>query len=128
LVLVGVVDLGEHINGLIELGLKGELVLAHSDLLFFDFLFGVIEPVSHREASPSAFGLNQQASGNNVLSPRIPGLVLLGSVIEEPMAAENLLPCLWVNIVIECDKDSALGKGLRDCIPGGFPQFAPGKF
>jgi len=118
---VGMVEFEEHLEGLIELGLKGDFFLADPDLLFSEDLFGVIESGSQREASPAALDFCEEPCGDEILSPWVTGLVAFGCMIEEAVTAEDFLPGLGVDAIIESDKEPAVGERVCNGLSDGAP-------
>jgi len=123
--LVGMVDISEHLGGLIQLGPKVDFFFAQANLPFLESVLGVVESEVEGEAGPSAFDGCEQPDGDDVLSPRVTGLVLLGGMIEEAVAGEDLFSDLGVDAVIEGEEESSLGEGGRNGLSKGIPQSLP---
>lgn len=125
---VGMVEFEEHLEGLIEFGLKRELFLADPDLLFLEHLLWLIESGSQREASPAALDFCKEPCSDEILSPWVTGLVTFGCVIEEAVAGEYFLSGLRVDTIIESDKESTVCKWRWDGVSDRVPESVPWDF
>lgn len=123
--LVGMVDIFEHLSGLIQLGPKVEYRFAQADLPVLEDFLGVVETEVKRQASPAALDGCKQPDGDDVLGPGVTGLVLLGGMIEEAVAGEDLFADLGADAVIEGEEEASVGDRGRDGFSEGFPQAVP---
>jgi len=53
------------------------------------------------EASPAAFDGCEQPDGDDVLRPRISGLILFGRMVEHLGARKDFFSCLGVDVIID---------------------------
>ena len=119
-------DVADHGRRLLKFAFKLNLGRNAGAVDPFDALFHMIEPPAQRQARPAAFDDLEQTDGDNVLSPRVLGLILFGGMIEELVASVNFPARPGIDVIIQSQQQSAVCHGFRYHLPKRRPQAIPG--
>ena len=121
---------GEHFDGLGEFGLKrnGLTTFLGVWASLFNRGLGQIKTECEGQTGPASLDRFQEAQGDDVLRPRIFGLVGLGGVIEEGGTSVDVPTSFWIDEIIQKQHQSVLGERLRNRPPEDEPQSVPRQF
>jgi len=96
-----------HFHRLIDFGFKLKSRFFHPPGL--DGFFHMIEAITQGKTGPSALHRFQKPHHDDILRPRIFGLVLFGGMVEDPGASEDFFPGLGVDGIIKQQKKPVAG-------------------
>ena len=116
----------DHVYRLSVLWLKRYRLAFVCRRIFLDVLFKKIVTSTQWQTGPAALDHLEQADGNDVLCPRVAGLILFGGMVEDLGTPEDLLSCLGIDITIKNQDQPAVGFSFRNHIPQPRPQPVPG--
>ena len=108
----------QHINGLLELGLKQNRLTVNLNLASLNGFFHMIEAKGHWQESPTPLNLFQQTDRNNILRPRVLGLIDFSRMIEKRCAAEDLFAGFRINVIAQSTAQRRFQGILGDAMKG----------
>lgn len=118
----------DHLDSLLKFGLELHDGFADHDWASLDVFLEVIEAGGQREEGPAFLDDFENTDGDDILGPSVLRLIFLGSVVEEVMAAEDLVTGFGIDEVIEGEDDAVSRMGIWDQLPGRAPEIGPGEF